>query len=821
MKLRAAPLYRRNNTATTIELNPPGVGYTIEVPPGMWARADLLTGADPKVRRSFSNPKSLRHLDPTGWQDIEGVDVIRLGHESPHAPTPGHMAGHFERAAFSVVKPEVFIPSDEYRRDAHVPSTSGDGEFWAMAPPGELGDGWMTRVDPVTPEAPDVDTTKTTLVVTHYERLDHTIPCLRSIAEGLVGKPGEVIVANDGGPHRGWADAQLADELAELLEDVPWTLLKRQERMGYLRNVNDAINTAFSNPNCEQVIIINSDVRVGRRFLERMAQAQASTGASLVNPLCNEQGGISLPMAGQRRRYGGIRATPQGLNWRDIDESVKWLKPQHPPAVTSVGQCLLITRTAWSDHGPFNEVYGEGYGEECELWAHVVGAGGKAVIADNVYVWHASHGSTPNATDKEAAGVKLFKERNGKVYEAHRHDVAQWSGRVSHVLRWLEMSRLPHLPVHFVGVDIGPWGGAYCLLQIVDRLNRYPINAQLGHLRAKEHPYSVETAPVRFPGELDQPRRFRELTGIQGGGVLVATQFSSGTLAKRILESNPGLVPLAFWQDVEHRFKDPKTGATLPQSFVDDYIQIPNRIFNSPWVRDEARKDFSAAIDGGFIPVGVDTLMFRPGDHPLEGEKKLKVVAMWRPQTPRRGHELIRQVYERLGDKVELHLFGWDGDGTPPAAIRHGVLEQPAVARLLRGMDVLLEASGFQGFGLPGAEAMASHTALVSTDTGGVWAYADRDTAVICPHDADKLAASILELDADRAELARLKLVGGEAIQQIDWDVVAAKWVLYLYDLWRREGDGRYGESMRVALEMAHGVLRHRSSSPAETISKQ
>lgn len=808
MKLIAAPLYRRNNTSTQISLTPPTVGYTVEVPPGMWVLSDYLIGADTKVRAKFSAPKSLRVLDPAGWQDIEGADVVRLSHESAHAPSPPHLRGAFHQAAAAVVKPEVFVETEIEKRHAHVPATTEDGEAWAMAPVNrDVAEGWLTRADPMTPEAPPVDTASVTIIVTHYERLDHTVMCLRSIAESLDGHPGEVIVANDGGPHAGWAQAELADRLGEMFDGVPWVLLNRDDRMGYLMNVNSAIDTALARPGCAHVIIINSDVRVGRRFLERMLQAQAATDADLVNPLSNEQGAISLPMAGQRRRFGGIRATPQGFNWRDIDESVKWLKPRYPAAVTSVGQCLLITRRAWSAHGPFDPVYGEGYGEECELWAQVVGAGGKAVVADNAYVWHASHGSTPGATEKEAAGVELFKQRNGKIYEAHRHEVSQWSSRVSHVLRWLDATRLPHLPVHFVGVDVGPWGGAYCLLQIVDRLNRYPINAQLGHLREKTHPYSMETSPVRFPGEMDQPRRFRELTGIEGGGVLVATQFSSGTLAKRIAEANKGLVPAAFWQDVEHRFQDPKTGRTLPKHFVDDYIQIPNRVFNSPWVRDEARGDFGAHIDGTFIPVGIDTLMFRPGDHPVEGEEKIKVVAMWRPQTPRRGHELIRQVYERLGDKVELHLFGWDGDGLPPAAIRHGVLEQAEVARLLRGMDVLLEASTFQGFGLPGAEAMASMTALVSTDTGGVWAYADRDSAVICEHDADKIAAEILALDADRSKLAELKLIGWQSVQKIDWEVVAARWVLWLDAVWGRDGDGRYAESMKIAAEMARKVI--------------
>ena len=62
--------------------------------------------------------------------------------------------------------------------------------------------------------------------------------------------------------------------------------------------------------------------------------------------------------------------------------------------MTSVGQCLLVSNRAWSEYGPFNQdVYGSGYGEECELWAQVLSGGGLAKVADDVYVYHESHGT--------------------------------------------------------------------------------------------------------------------------------------------------------------------------------------------------------------------------------------------------------------------------------------------------------------------------------------------------------------------------------------------------------------------------------------------
>ena len=195
------------------------------------------------------------------------------------------------------------------------------------------------------------------------------------------------------------------------------------------------------------------------------------------------------------------------------------------------------------------------------------------------------------------------------------------------------------------------------------------------------------------------------------------------------------------------------------------------------------------------IPNGVDAKLFRPrlGERP---GGPVRVLGMWRPQTEvRRGIKLLRETFDalrvRFGDEVSLELFGWDvpqGPSKAPSYARHhGVLTPRGVGDLMRSVDIVVEPSLYQGFGLSGLEAMASGAVLVSTACRGVDEYATHDeNALVVPH-AD-LAAAVGRAIEDRDLRARLRQAGIETAPRFAWPVIGARWALYLADLAERRG---------------------------------
>ena len=108
----------------------------------------------------------------------------------------------------------------------------------------------------------------------------------------------------------------------------------------------------------------------------------------------------------------------------------------------------------------------------------------------------------------------------------------------------------------------------------------------------------------------------------------------------------------------------------------------------------------------------------------------------------------LEQLIKELNVKSQVSLVGWLND----------------LAELYCALDVFVSASHTESFGLAIAEAMASRTAVVATETDGARELVDSGkTGLLVPiGDVDKLAESILLLLRDKEERTCL----GEAAQR-------------------------------------------------------
>jgi len=110
--------------------------------------------------------------------------------------------------------------------------------------------------------------------------------------------------------------------------------------------------------------------------------------------------------------------------------------------------------------------------------------------------------------------------------------------------------------------------------------------------------------------------------------------------------------------------------------------------------------------------------------------------------------------------------------GLPGWAKFHRHPSDSQLRELYNRTSIFVTASHYEGWGLPGAEAMACGAALVSTEHGGVRAYASHnETALLSPPKKPELLAdNILELIQDEGLRIRLAQAGYEHIQKFTWD---------------------------------------------------
>jgi glycosyltransferase involved in cell wall biosynthesis len=133
----------------------------------------------------------------------------------------------------------------------------------------------------------------------------------------------------------------------------------------------------------------------------------------------------------------------------------------------------------------------------------------------------------------------------------------------------------------------------------------------------------------------------------------------------------------------------------------------------------------------------------------------------------------LKLIRSRTGYPGPYWCFGGERPAELPDWVEHHPRPTDAeLATLYNQSAIFLVPSHYEGWGLPGSEAMACGAALVSTDNGGVRAYAEHGkTALLTPiADPEALAAaacSLIEHEARRMELARN---GCEFVRSFTWE---------------------------------------------------
>lgn len=670
------------------------------------------------------------------------------------------LAGRFRASCpLPVVDEEadaVLVPDESWEGDQYWVRRLYEARPW-RGWSAERQDGPHVRFDGVDPI--DVEPPRVTVVVTIYNQPDRFVPCLRTITERTVYPNYDLVVIDDG------SDPYSSNRIKEV---APEAKVFSHINAGYLNSANRGGREAFRG-GADYVVFVNSDVRVTHGWLSAMVRATIRTGADLVNPLCNQQGPISLPLAFEKS--WGFPRIQGGVGYRQAAVACSFVPPSYPDAITSVGQCMMVSRSAWENHGPFDgKIYGTGYGEECELWARVISDGGKAVVADDAYVYHESHATHRQAEDREKQGAKTFMARWGDLYSPRAYQIRLWPQRCAKVRATINEMGPAGIPVRFIMMNIGQYGGVYCVLRLVDELNERGFDASAHFVKMQEHDFKLTTGPRQY-SDTTQLRRMVKDPRNQGG-FIVATHWYTGEIMKAMGDPDGVFTPIAFWQDREDLFTEPNGQKSVRPMSVDAYTPIPNRIVNAEWVGRSAVSDLG--IDGfTHIPVGVDTDKFYPQ---RRKGGPVRILAMHRPSTPRRGAKRLLSLYlslkDRYGSDVSFETFG---EPCSWSDFHYGRVSQDEVAALMRQIDIVVEPSEYQGFGLPGLEAIACGACLVSTDNRGIHEYGKHRQNCLIESGKD-----LLDLICEAVDSQELRDKLGEAGRatslSFDWSVIADRW---------------------------------------------
>ena len=173
------------------------------------------------------------------------------------------------------------------------------------------------------------------------------------------------------------------------------------------------------------------------------------------------------------------------------------------------------------------------------------------------------------------------------------------------------------------------------------------------------------------------------------------------------------------------------------------------------------------------IPCGLDFEEFRV-DLPIEQRKRFQVGFPMRLDSFKGAADAIEAagiLRQRYGEQLRITTFGSHRPELPDWIEWLNYPSQDELRSFYNNQATFLLPSHFEGWGLPGVEAMACGAALVTADNGGCHDYAMHgETAlVVPPRQPQQLADAIGRLIDDDALRVRLARAGQAFVQKFTW----------------------------------------------------
>jgi glycosyltransferase involved in cell wall biosynthesis len=220
--------------------------------------------------------------------------------------------------------------------------------------------------------------------------------------------------------------------------------------------------------------------------------------------------------------------------------------------------------------------------------------------------------------------------------------------------------------------------------------------------------------------------------------------------------------------------------------------QIPELLTVSSSSAADIAEDFGVAPSQlHVVPLGVDTDLFKPTDHPRMPGRIIAIASADRPLKGI-GHLLHAVARLRVEHDLDVQLVAkLEPNGPTEKLIAElGIsdivhsssgLADAELAGLLASAEIACIPSLYEGFSLPAVEAMASGTPIVASRAGALPEVVGDDGAcarLVRPADVDELTQVLGELLNSPQQLRRLGAAGRRrALDVFSWESVAAQTV--------------------------------------------
>lgn len=181
------------------------------------------------------------------------------------------------------------------------------------------------------------------------------------------------------------------------------------------------------------------------------------------------------------------------------------------------------------------------------------------------------------------------------------------------------------------------------------------------------------------------------------------------------------------------------------------------------------------------IPNGIDTSIYYPMKKADSSATKILLIGS--PYLDFKGFDLAVKVIKKLRELFYSLEITWICQERPYYEIPFNInyIVNPTeelLAKTIRENDILLSTSWYESFALPPLEAMASGTAVVAADSGGIRTYGRHgyNCLLVEPGDVNGLLTALISLILDVSKLNNLISNGLKTAKEFSIENMITKW---------------------------------------------
>ncbi|HUU03108.1 MAG TPA: glycosyltransferase [Myxococcota bacterium] len=541
-------------------------------------------------------------------------------------------------------------------------------------------------------------------------------------------------------------DESVAEKVDQWCADIPSVHIERPHKhLGYFRALQEIMGGIEGD-----LCLLRETAVVTPGWLEGL-QGAAFTADNI---------GIVSPITNSNPAYE-FRMNP-GDNIVSCSKKIRLLGSDTFPGTFPHFDIIYLRRQAFDYLRGADNPYSSGYLPFLELAARLLQDGLLPILADDTYVYTSvKYSRLTTSHVKECLAMLPTKQREWVESLIDYSTNTSPASLVDYARSDLRLVEQLSLGVLFHSISVR--GGVYILTEMMNDLILKGIDAKAILLNPRQ--FESQYFDLLFePLYSTDPQTIA--AALPDRAALMATFWPTASLAREIADIKPSLKTYYLIQDFEPNFYNPSdpNEKVYFEGASNSYHLGLDHLATSKFIIEKVREHLGERkCHIRKIGLGANLEIYR-GKHIEHAGGFVRIVAMARPETPRRGFDVLVKTLSaahNLVDNIEICLFGstaLDAQSIPFPFVDLGVIDPERLREEYRKSDIFLETSHFQGFGLAALEAMACGCACVITESGGVSEYAVDNANVLMakPGDWQKLADLVVDLVRDASLRKRL-----------------------------------------------------------------